>query len=234
MSNEVYQQVGVAMTCRGFDEYRRMFDLTERELARGKILDVAGGGSSFTADAASRGYDAVAADPRYVESAKSWIEEAAAEIDTSTAKLEKLKDHFDWSYYGSLEQHREGRIESLKRFSAHLQSAEGRSRYRTGALPELPFRNDSFSLVLCSHFLFLYAGQFGYEFHKQSVLELMRVCEPGGEVRIYPLYSLGWKPFERMDELLASIVENGGEPELLPSKLPFIPGSSQYLRIGIC
>ncbi|SFE97865.1 Methyltransferase domain-containing protein [Paenibacillus catalpae] len=234
MSRDVYQQVGVAMTCRGFDEYMRMFDLTEKELKLGRVLDVAGGGSSFAADAALRGYDAIAADPRYVLDTNQWIEEAAAEIDTSTAKLDKLRDYFDWSYYGSLEQHREGRLESLRRFREHLHSAEGRSRYIAGSLPGLPFRNDTFSLVLCSHFLFLYAEQFGFEFHKQSILELMRVCKPGGEVRVYPLYSLGWKPFERMDELLAAILEHGGEPELLPSRLPFIPGSSQYLRITTC
>lgn len=234
MSNNLYEQVGVAMTCRGFDEYLRMFDLTEQDLTQGKILDVAGGGSSFTADAVSRGYDAAAVDPRYVRDTRQWIDEAAAEIEASTAKLEKLKEHFDWSYYGSLEQHRAGRIKSLERFREHLVSAEGLSSYFAGALPELPFEDDSFSLVLCSHFLFLYAEQFGYEFHKQSILELMRVCKPGGEVRIYPLYSLGWNPFERMDELLAAIIEHGGDPELLPSNLPFIPGSSNYLRIAIC
>ncbi|MCM3627168.1 class I SAM-dependent methyltransferase [Paenibacillus glycanilyticus] len=234
MSKDVYQQVGVAMTCRGFDEYLRMFDLPERELAQGKVLDVAGGGSSFTADAVDRGYDAIAADPRYVRDTSQWVEEAAAEIEASTMKLSKLRDYFDWTYYGSLERHREGRIESLKRFSGHLQSAEGRSRYLAGSLPELPFRDHSFSLVLCSHFLFLYAEQFGFEFHKQSILELMRVCMPGGEVRVYPLHSLGWKPFERMDELLAIITAHGGEPELLPSRLPFIPGSSSYMRIAIC
>lgn len=234
MSKQVYEQVGVAMTCRGFDEYARMFDLTERLLAKGKVLDVAGGGSSFTADAGSRGYDATAADPRYVQDTGAWLEEAAAEIEASTAKLDKLREHFDWSYYGSLEQHREGRVQSLERFRVHLQSTEGRSRYVAGSLPELPFEDNTFSLVLCSHFLFLYAGQFGFEFHKQSLLELMRVCKPGGQVRVYPLYSLGWKPYERMDELLDAVLANGGEPELLTSKLPFIPGSSQFLRIAIC
>ncbi|GMK45655.1 hypothetical protein PghCCS26_27830 [Paenibacillus glycanilyticus] len=234
MSKQVYEQVGVAMTCRGFDEYARMFELTERELAKGKVLDVAGGGSSFTADAVSRGYDATAADPRYALDTVAWLEEAAAEIETSTAKLDKLREHFDWSYYGSLEQHREGRLQSLERFRMHLQSVEGRSRYAAGSLPELPFEDYAFSLVLCSHFLFLYAEQFGFEFHKQSLLELMRVCKPGGEVRVYPLYSLGWKPYERMDELLAAVRANGGEPELMASGLPFIPGSSQFLRIAIC
>jgi len=34
----------------------------------------------------------------------------------STAKLEGLKDLFDFSYYGSLENHRAGREASLERF----------------------------------------------------------------------------------------------------------------------
>ncbi|MUT68830.1 methyltransferase domain-containing protein [Paenibacillus sp. NEAU-GSW1] len=228
-----YEQIGVAMTCRGYDEYIQMFDLQESELFHEKVLDVAGGGSSFTAEARRRGIEAFAVDPRYAQDVEQWIKEAAEEIAVSTAKLDKLKELFDWSYYGSLDNHRAGREASLQLFASHLATEEGQRAYCAGALPELPFEDDSFSLVTCSHFLFLYAEQFGFEFHKQAVLELMRVCKPGGEVRIYPLLTLKWNHFEQMDQLLAAIEEAGGKPTRQPSKLPFMPGSNEFLRIEV-
>ncbi|RJE89804.1 methyltransferase domain-containing protein [Paenibacillus sp. 1011MAR3C5] len=231
MSNTFYEQVGVAMTCRGFDEYRAMFQLKDEELAAGSILDVAGGGSSFTAEARKKGYDAMAADPRYSGDIRAWVEEARGEIEASTAKLDGLRDRFDWGYYGSLENHRSGREKSLMLFAEHVAAAEGEYRYIGGSLPELPFDNNHFSLVLCSHFLFLYAEQFGYAFHEASIRELMRVCRPGGTIRVYPLMSLKWEPYEQLDELMEVVRKAGGTPEIRESGLPFIPGSDRMLHI---
>ncbi|MFF2090406.1 class I SAM-dependent methyltransferase [Paenibacillus sp. NPDC058174] len=232
--NQHYEQIGVAMTCRGYDEYVRMFDLNEEDLQAGKVLDVASGGSSFTAEARRRGIEAFAVDPRYQQpDAEQWIAEALEEIGVSTAKLAKLDSSFDWSYYGSLERHRAGRESSLELFANHLRSNEGKNCYFGGALPQLPFASSTFSLVTCSHFLFLYAEQFGFEFHKQAILELMRVCKPGGQVRIYPLLSLKWDRFEALNELITAIEGAGGKADRLPSQLPFIPGSTEFLRITI-
>lgn len=231
MTQTFYEQVGVAMTCRGFEEYQAMFALREDELIRGAILDVAGGGSSFTAEARARGMEAFAVDPRYEGDVMRWIDQARGEIDVSTAKIDALKEKFDWSYYGSVDRHREGRVASLNKFAAHVQSPGGPSIYRGGALPELPYEDDSFALVLCSHFLFLYAEQFGLSFHKESIRELKRVCKPGGVIRIYPLLSLKWEPYEGLEELLEMVRAEGGTPVLRTSHLPFIPGSNQMLEI---
>ncbi|REK77485.1 methyltransferase domain-containing protein [Paenibacillus paeoniae] len=231
MSKTFYEQVGVAMTCRGFAEYQAMFQLKKEELAAGPILDVAGGGSSFTAEARKKGYEAMAADPRYSGDIGAWVEEAREEIAVSTAKLDGLKERFDWSYYGSIENHRSGREKSLKLFEEHVASTEGGHRYIGGSLPELPFDDNRFSLVLCSHFLFLYVEQFGYDFHKASIRELMRVCRPGGIIRVYPLLSLKWEPYAKLEELMEAVRQAGGTPEILESGLPFIPGSDRMITI---
>lgn len=229
-----YAQVGVAMTCRGFDEYMRMFDLHEAGFAQGEVLDIAAGGSSFTAELNARGFQGTALDPRYgMPSADAWIAEAREEIETSTAKLDALSAQFDWTYYGDIGRHREGRIASLDKFARHLASEEGRSRYIAGSLPELPFEDGRFNLVLCSHFLFLYADQFGPEFHERAVAEMMRVCAPGGTVKIYPLQSLKWVPYPHLPHIMKAASRLGGTPELYRSALPFIPGSEQGLQIKL-
>ena len=226
-----YEQVGVAITSRGFDEYVRMFDLSEGELTAGEIVDVAAGGSSFTADASDRGLKARAVDPRYAAERVPLIQEAAEEIEVSAGKLANLRDRYDWTFYGSLERHREMRFQSLRRFATHIHSDSGRFCYSEGRLPSLPFGDDLFSLVLCSHFLFLYEEQFDYEFHLQSVLEMMRVCKPGGVIRIYPVMSLRFERYTHLEKLLEAINGHGGETELFRTKLSFIPGSEYGLRI---
>jgi len=230
--NKRYEQVGVAVTCRGFDEYMRMFDLPEHELEAGEILDIAAGGSSFTADAGGRGFKAVAADPRYALEPALLFAEAEAEIALSTAKLEGLTDLYDMSFYGTMANHRAGREQSLQRFIEHYGHDETRSRcYAAGSLPDLPFADQRFSLILCSHFLFLYEEQFDYTFHKMAVLEMMRICRPGGAIRIYPLMSLKLETYPHLDLLLREIRSAGGDAELFRSKLPFIPGSETGLII---
>lgn len=233
MGKSFYEQVGVAMTCRDFGEYCAMFDLSDEMLGKGAILDVAGGGSSFIAEARERGFEAYAADPRYDGDTGRWIEEAEGEIATSTAKLNAIKEQLDWSYYGSLDNHRRGREMSLSRFANHAGTIEGARCYVNASLPVVPFEDNAFSLVLCSHFLFLYAEQFGYKFHADSIRELMRVCKPGGDILIYPIFSLRWEPYAHLEELMDLVRTLGGVPGLRESRLPFIPGSTLMLQITI-
>ncbi len=227
--NERYEQVGVAVTCRGYEEYVRMFALDEAQLMTGEVLDVAAGASSLTADLNARGVPAAAADPRYARHPEALIQEAREEIETSTNKLKGLAHRFDFSYYGDMDRHHAMREASLARFSADYSAYYGNERYTAASLPSLPFEDGRFKLVMCSHFLFLYGDQFDYAFHEQAVGELLRVCKPGGEVRIYPLVTLTFQPYPRLDELLAAAARCGASIRLVPTKLPFIPVSTQVL-----
>lgn len=226
---DYYEQIGVAMTCRGYAEYERMFDLDEETLRRGEVLDVAAGASSFAAEAAGKGIRAYGADPRYALSPERLSEEGLAEIESSTAKLERLAGRFDWSYYGDSERHKAGRLRSLRMFVADYGRPSAKERYVPDALPNLSFAGDRFSLVLCSHFLFLYGEQFDDAFHRAALEELLRVCRPGGEVRVYPLLSLRWEPYPLLAELMAHLESQGAECSLRKSRLPFIPGSTDML-----
>lgn len=98
-------------------------------------------------------------------------------------------------------------------------------------LPVLPFEQDSFDLVLCSHFLFLYEEQFDYAFHLKAVRELLRVAKPGGEVKIYPLLSFRTEEYGRLPDLINELTNEGHLVEKREASLPFLPNSHQYLSI---
>ncbi|MBB6673891.1 class I SAM-dependent methyltransferase [Cohnella nanjingensis] len=232
MNKEIpaYPQSGVASTCRSYDEYLQMFNLTEERLREGPVLDAAGGASSFTAALCALGLDARAADPFYGGDREAVISAAEAEIGVSSAKLEANRAFYDWSYYGSPERHRALREASCARFAGHFRSDEGNGRYAAAALPNLPYADGTFSLALCSHFLFLYADQFGPEFHEAALRELLRVVKPGGEVRIYPLISLRWEPYAHLPGLLEALGELAEASEM-PGRLPFVPVQSPVLRL---
>jgi SAM-dependent methyltransferase len=231
MNNQKYEQVGVAMTCRSFIEYEKMFTLGELKQQVGPILDVAGGASSFVAEACSRGLKAQAVDPLYEMNAEAIFTHGAQEIETSTEKLARLGNAFDWTFYGSLNNHKQMRVDSLRRFVEDYRISAYTGRYTSARLPDLPFETGKFSLVLCSHFLFLYHDQFDYTFHLQAVQELLRVCRTGGEVRIYPLRSLQWVRYPHLETLITALEEQGAKTQLMNSELPFIPGSSELLCI---
>jgi ubiquinone/menaquinone biosynthesis C-methylase UbiE len=229
--SQFYEQVGVAMTCRSYTEYEKMFVLEKEDLQQDVILDVAGGASSFTAAAKSKGIKAFAVDPLYNKSIPEMAEFGRNEITLSTEKLVMLEQSFDWSYYGSPELHREHRLSSLDLFMADYSKEDAVNTYFPSALPELPFAANSFSLILCSHFLFLYQEQFDYTFHINAVIEMLRVCRAGGQIRIYPIFDFKRLPYPYLERFMRQLQEHGARTELIPSKLPFITGSTHYLKI---
>lgn len=227
----VYEQVGVAMTSRSYVEYEKMFMLQTSDLIGKRVLDVAGGASSFTTEARQLGIDAEAVDPMYEKSPSAIAKHGMQEIELVAMKMAKLTDVYDWTFYGSVQQHKAGRIHALQRFIEDYSSSDGAGRYHTASLPSLPFRAESFDLVMCSHFLFLYEEQFDYAFHLSAIRELLRVCNPGGEVRLYPLMSFRTVEYSRLHDLISEFENGGFTVQKREASLPFLPNSHQYLSI---
>lgn len=229
---DYYDQAGVAMTCRSYEEYTRMFAWDFSVEKPGEILDVAGGASSFGAEARSRGLKVVSADPLYQLSTDEMSSHGQRELAEVGRKLRGLEHRFDWSYYGSVEKHEHTRRESLMLYLQDYQALKGTDAYVPAALPRLPFVSGRFRHVICSHFLFLYAEQFSYSFHLDSLLELARVCHEGGTVRVYPLLDMKWRKYPFLDKLISDLEGRGLHVDFKTSKLPFIPGSSSLLCIS--
>lgn len=232
-NDKQYVQHGVAMTCRSFQEYVDMFQLTPDILRRGRILDVAGGASSFVADACKQGCDVIAADPLYAHSPEAIAEHGEANRREATGKLEGLLDVYDWSYYGSLDRHEQIRADSLARFVDDYGRSDQRHRYVSASLPNLPFPDETFSLIVSSHFLFLYDLQFDPDFHIASIQTLIRLLQPGGEIRLYPLSTLARTRYPALDRVLEVVgrAHPNVEVDFVPTPFRFLLMATEYLRI---
>jgi SAM-dependent methyltransferase len=235
---DVYEQVGVAMTCRSFSEYESMFQLTEELLKRGPVLDVAAGASSFAASVCDLGGEAAAVDPLYALEPDVMFEHGVREIEESTAKLRSIAHTFDWGQYGSLEGHREKRERSLELFIRNYREDRAeqgdfasKQRYVAANLPELPFADNTFALIVSSHFLFLYHEQFDYSFHVNAIRELLRVCRPGGEIRLYPLIVMNRDPYPHLDALIETLQRDGHSAKRVPTSFRFLAGAEHFLRV---
>ena len=103
------------------------------------------------------------------------------------------------------------------------------NRYVCASLPETPFADQEFSIVLVSYFLFLYDDLFSYEFHKRSALEAARIAQK--EVRIYPLTNLRAEKSVFVERLRQDPECAGLRFDLLKSDFEFFKNSNELLII---
>ncbi|GAA2841536.1 hypothetical protein [Kribbella solani] len=172
------------VTSRSYAEYEAMFDLKELP---DSILDCCAGGSGFTAEAAARGVDAIAADPAYELETPELVDTVRRSLPAGSGIVDEHKGSFVWHWYGTPEQRDQHRIEAADRFLQDVMAAP--ERYVAAGLPELPFGDRRFELVLCSHLLFTWADKFDRAWHEAALRELIRVSN--AEVRIFPLVLQG-------------------------------------------
>ena len=172
---------------RSFDEYCRMFSLTEDDLS-GRIVGCADGPAGFNAGATQRGTRVVSCDPIYAFSTseiRSRIDATSRDIIEQT----RLNRHeFVWTSITSPEDLLTARLQAMELFLVDYDRGKTEGRYVASELPLLPFDDSAFDLAVCSHFLFLYSQQLGEPFHHTAIQELCRVAK---EVRIFPLLALG-------------------------------------------
>jgi SAM-dependent methyltransferase len=195
------------VTSRSYAEYEAMFDLSELP---GSVLDCCAGGASFTAEAAERGVDAVAVDPAYELPSAELVDTVRRSLPATAGIVDEHAASFVWTWYGDPARKDELRIQAADRFLQDVALAP--ERYVAGSLPELPFGDERFDLVLCSHLLFTWADKYDRDWHLAALRELIRVSR--SEVRIFPLVHQG-----------------AGEPvAYLPDLLEALPGVSSELR----
>lgn len=175
---------------------------------RGKdVLDVAAGASSFAAEACARKIHAVAVDPLY--------DCGAAEL---AGRLQRA--HKPGSTRAGLAARRMGqrppgpdseidsdRRNAAERFFADYETNFIDNRYVAGALPQLPFLDGTFDLVLCGGLLFVEAGCLEPEWNLAACRELVRVS--AGSVRIFPVCDHSGRAFSGVARLRRELRDAG-------------------------
>lgn len=172
---------------RSCHEYMSMFKLSPRFLKNHRTLDCAAGASSFVPVLGNQGYLITALDPLYGMDYEAVKERSIDDFYTLIQAHTGMDDKVDWGFFQNSKNMIEERMKSCKKFVNDYKVFKG-IRYIEGRLPELPFNNNQFSLTLCSHLLFLYDDRLDYQFHLDSIGEMLRVTSE--EVRIYPLVNL--------------------------------------------
>lgn len=197
----------ILVTTRTLENYLDFFDLTPQELRGKRVLDCPGGVASFTAQAHTLGADSVSVDPTYTLTAQEFEALGRDQIDFSDRWYHENPDIFTPEAQGeaNIQAILAQRHAGLSAFLADYQAR--REAYVVGSLPNLPFADDTFDLVLSAHLLFVYSDRFDLAFHECAINEMLRVSR--GELRLYPLGDYVGNPPPWFDELINDLGARG-------------------------
>lgn len=212
---------------RSFDEYRRMFALTDTDLS-GRILGCGDGPASFNAEATAHGHTVLSCDPLYALSAAEIDHRIQSSYDDVIAQVQRNPDGFVWDYFQGPDHLGQCRLAAMRRFLSDFEQGKTEGRYITASLPSLPFANGQFDLALVSHLLFLYSEQLSFDFHRAAIEELLRVAK---EVRIFPLLTLERKRSPYVEPICTELAMRGWRASICGVAYEFQRGGKEMLRI---
>ena len=211
---------------RSFDEYVRMFSLTETDLEK-NILGCGDGPASFNAAMHRRGKRVISVDPLYqfsVEQIRGRVQEA---YGTIMEQLVANQADYVWTTIPSPQDVGRIRMKAMEEFLADFEEGKIEGRYLPHEMPSLPFEDSQFDLALCSHLLFTYSGQMSAEFHCQAMLEMCRVA---GEVRVFPILAHSGQPSPHIQSVCDHLERHGYSVILQSVDYEFQRGGNKMLR----
>jgi hypothetical protein len=212
---------------RSFDEYCRMFALTEADLRLG-ILGCGDGPASFNAEATRRGVSVISCDPIYRWDGPLLRERIDATYQQIIDQTRQNAHEFVWDSIRSVEELGAVRMTAMLSFLGDYGSGRTSGRYVAAELPVLPFADDSFDLALCSHFLFLYSSHLSEAFHRSAILEMCRVAR---EVRVFPLLALGGERSPYVDAVADDVRRSGHDVSIQEVPYEFQKGGNEMMRV---
>jgi hypothetical protein len=212
---------------RSFEEYRRMFNLTGKDLGR-RILGCADGPASFNVQMARNGSRIVSCDPLYQLSADRIEQRIDATYENVIGQTRENRGKFIWDRVASPEELGRLRLEAMRDFLGDYEYGRRDGRYVPAELPDLPFADSSFDLALCSHFLFLYSGSLSYDFHQRAISEMCRIAT---EVRIFPLLTYNAEPCSMVTPLVDYLRTAGRVVSIEKVPYEFQRGGNMMMKI---
>ena len=145
-----------------------MFSLKDEDLTK-NILGCGDGPASFNSELTTLGGDIVSVDPIYEFEALSLKSRIAEVYDDVIAQMEGHKDQYIWESIPSVTDLGRVRMNSMNKFISDYESGKREGRYINAKLPDLNFKDNTFDLALCSHYLFLYSILIDEEQHFESI-----------------------------------------------------------------
>lgn len=212
---------------RTYDEYIRMFDLTEDELSSQMILDAPAGACSFTAKASEKGYDVAATDIAYFHSVDELYEKGKQDIEHAMQAIAKVKEQYVWEYFQSISDLEQHRISALHDTVTHMKILP--QFYTPSILPSLPFEENQFDMILSAHLLFMYDDRLDWDFHENTITEMLRVARR--EIRIFPLTNLQGNTSEYVERIVECVHTMGWKTEERTVGYEFQKNGNSMLRI---
>lgn len=212
---------------RTFEEYMNMFSLTFDELRGKTILDCPSGACSFTAIASTFKLDVTACDIAYDHHTSDLHSKGLQDLQHAMAHVEKEQSKYVWDYFRNIEALKKDRLKALNEYSSDRMNHP--NRYIAAALPQLPFRDGEFDLILSAHFLFMYRDRLDLDFHLAAIKELLRVSRE--ELRIFPLVDLDGNRYPYLDEIKSFLTQSGCTFEERKSTYEFQRHANSMLRI---
>jgi SAM-dependent methyltransferase len=212
---------------RTYDEYVKMFDLTEEDLGS-RILGCGDGPAGFNSILTRRGGAVVSVDPIYVFDVEPIRSRITETYGTVMEQLLKNQGDYLWETIPSPEHLGDLRISAMETFLSDFDAGKKMGRYIAGELPSLPFESGQFDLALSSHLLFLYSAHLSVDFHLQALQEMLRVSR---EVRIFPLQNLDRSPSPHLPVVEKYFAEQGFVPKIKRVPYEFQRGGNEMLVI---
>jgi SAM-dependent methyltransferase len=212
---------------RSFEEYQRMFALTDHHL-KVRLLGCGDGPASFNAEMFKRGNRVISCDPLYQLTPKQIEDRISATCEDVIRQTRRNQDQFNWSLIKSPEELRNIRMAAMQMFLEDYTNAKASARYVAGELPHLPFKPDSFDIAVCSHLLFLYTDRLSLEFHQRAI-EAM--CDVAREARIFPLLTYNAEPSPFVEPLQQALAQAGYQVSIETVPYEFQRGGNKMMRV---
>lgn len=218
----------VALIGRTFEEYYKIFRLSDFNSNQIKILDVGSGVSSFCAEACEKGMNVIAMDPIYNFDPIELQMKCEMDLEHVINELDGVEHLYIWDIFHDKNDLKEQRERAYKTFLKHYQHHKG-ERYIAERMPKTSFKNAQFDVIISSHLFFLYDHIFDYRFHKDAIKEMLRIVSK--EIRIFPLVSLNGKRSKYFDNFLEYLNFQNVKISIEKVDYEFIRGGNEFLRI---
>lgn len=211
---------------RNMEEYQLMFHLSTHDLSK-KIASFGDGPASFNHDMTKNNRSVTSFDLIY-QLSKEDIENRIEEVRvTVMQQMRKNRDNYVWRKIRNLNELENIRMSAMKTFLSDYEAGKAEGRYIFHEFPnKLPCKADYFDIGLSSHFLLMYTT-LGYDFHIDTMSEMLRTCK---EIRIFPIVDLDGNK----TELTAKIIDyfrKDYKIEIIRTNYEFQKGDNKLLII---